>query len=506
VETYIPKIVSGELKPNLQDAILVEPWNYVSGVGSLVSGSKDISTYPLFATGKDLEISDINQQNIGDCAFLASLIGLLATPFGKQFLKKSMCEVADDPEVKGNAVIVRLFDASGSPHYIKLRKSVIEAWMTSLFGEREYHARLDPGIGAWPVFFEMAFTAFDHDGNFVPNGANYGRINGQSPAVVLSLLTGARTQRIAITCPTSNNNLMQGPVHIHFNNLSVLFSGAVTGDLPEFRPILTAVFGPSYQASFAKWLSWEKDHPYKKQFGMTLWDIIHGRIQQRENEQVSVAVEKFGVMPTSKMINAGRVFRIDHFIAIFQRCSGGLPYAVEKQVIDYACKVFPGKRGSGRYNLAQEQLFDLMEARWKNGEPMVLSTNPEYMGLAKKQAKGISAGETIIRGLAGKHAYAVIGVFRIVDGRRFIRVANPWGETGRVTYNQLSQPVDPPVGTGLPTLHYTISKRGSEELNKRIEQEIWSPPGAVYEVNEGVFDLDLDDVTKRFVALSCLAD
>jgi hypothetical protein len=59
-----------------------------------------------------------------------------------------------------------------------------------------------------------------------------------------------------------------------------------------------------------------------------------------------------------------------------------------------------------------------------------------------------------------------------------------------------------------PNNKYTLGKEGVRQQQDRIKLNLNDPtripPGAVFEIEEAVFDLDLDDLTKRFTVLTHL--
>jgi hypothetical protein len=463
--------------------VLVKPWAFAGSARSALSSHQSVMM-SLFA--KKPEVSDISQQNIGDCSFLSVLAAVLATPNGVNNITSAICEIEKDNEVQGPAVVARLYDLNLKPRYIKLEKAVITAWGQSVFGTVQYHAELNPKIGCWPVFFEAAFTAFDRKGHLDPNGASYQRIQGAYAKDVFRMLLGINAMETPIQGATSLPVLQdqESQMQQTLQNLAMLLSNNLReGD----TKILQEIFGNDYKESFQKWLEW---HGGKRG---DLWEKLDEIIQGYTGQTVTIATKTWGFdwLGTNTTINAGKVFRIKQFEQEFYvKYLGGLAVPVKGMILNYARKVFPDKRGRGQYNLYQKRLFQLMKAKHNAGDPMVLTSNSTYMGRRDKDKSGHSAGEPVVKGLVGHHAYAVLGVSEVEDGPCWIRIANPWGKTGRASHAQLKH-------------QYNLSEEGARQQQKRLKLGN-IPPGAVFEIEEAVFDLDLDDLTKRFTVLTHL--
>jgi hypothetical protein len=366
-----------------------------------------------------------------------------------------------------------------------------------VLGNVEYHARLDAKIGCWPVFFEAAFTAFNRDGQLDPKFANYTRINGATPKRVFRMLLGVDAIETPIHGATSRLALEDRDSQMEQTraNLAMLLSGSLQ---EKDGKILQEIFGSFYRERFRTWNDW-RSH----QQDSDLWSKLDEAIQLYTGQTVTIATKTLGYewLGTNTTINAGKVFRFDQFWKFYNKnlCSiQGLAPLVSVPIFNYAKKVFPDKRGTGRYNLYQKRLFELMKAKHRDGDPMVLSSNLTYMGRTDKDKFGHSAGEPVVKGLVGKHGYAVLGVSEVPDGRCWIRIANPWGQTGRASMAQLLDPNN----------NYTLSEEGRLQQKDRMERRRYDPtpipPGAVFEIEEAVFDLDLDDLTKRFTVLTHL--
>lgn len=76
------------------------------------------------------------------------------------------------------------------------------------------------------------------------------------------------------------------------------------------------------------------------------------------------------------------------------------------------------------YNVQQVELFESIKEDLSAGKYLAVGSE-KHIGVS--QGKGHSGGESIVDGLAGQHAYSLLDTFETGDGRKFVRIANPWG-------------------------------------------------------------------------------
>ena len=97
-----------------------------------------------------------------------------------------------------------------------------------------------------------------------------------------------------------------------------------------------------------------------------------------------------------------------------------------------ANKLYPGKRGSGKYTKEQLALFDRIKKDIDDGDFVTVSSKK----VVAKSPTGVghSGGESMGKGLVGGHAYTVID-YKPKDAKpgdvRFVKLRNPWGQYGR---------------------------------------------------------------------------
>jgi hypothetical protein len=358
-------------------------------------------------------------------------------------------------------VYVRLYDRHQQAHYLRLEKSVIHHDS----GE-EFHAKLDPALGLWPVFLEKAATAFDIDGDFDPWWARYGRISGGRGEKGLAMLLGAQATAVPIAPPAV---VPETGVGKRFDeDLRLLFAVGARPNAGDAHATATQVFGATEGlkdwAEWQVWLTaWRRQNPHRDLM-TELWQAVRGKQESRWH----TLWERNTHFPDTPMwtITQGGVFRLEHLQVWFGRLTPPPPPRLSAKVRAWASKasLLPGKRGTGLYADSQIQLFTRMESLYFNKVPMTVGSRV-YVG---KSTQDYHYRDEVIKGLVSRHAYAVSGVFADDDGRRYIRLMNPWGYTGRS------------LTKGEPTFGE------SQPVSKTQEAE---------------FLLDLDDFTKRFDVL-----
>lgn len=75
------------------------------------------------------------------------------------------------------------------------------------------------------------------------------------------------------------------------------------------------------------------------------------------------------------------------------------------------------------YTPEQEDLFNTLTQKLSEGKYLAMGSKVD---IGVSQGSGHSGGESIVKGLAGQHEYAVLDTVEM-NGRKFVRVANPWG-------------------------------------------------------------------------------
>lgn len=119
-----------------------------------------------------------------------------------------------------------------------------------------------------------------------------------------------------------------------------------------------------------------------------------------------------------------------------------------------------GPSGSGIYIPEQDALFREITAKLQDNSPVAFSTKEN---LGKADSKGHSSGESKVQGMVASHAYAVIETFEetVLARRKWIKVANPWGEGSWTSYGRGYREVASKIAGQMPTLQPKEEKAGA---------------------------------------------
>jgi hypothetical protein len=468
---------------NVQGKRLTEyaPWALAHEASSVLSSEQAV-TCPLFL--KIPTIEDVAQGGIGDCAYLATVMAILSLDEGPLIVHHMMRDLPPFGPSTDPCVVVRLFDFNKQPYYLKLPRTIITSWLPKSIAP-QFHANVLPKSGAWPIFLEKALTAFDDEGCFAPGAATYTRINGATGDRSFKLLLGVDAKREEI--PRQPAEWVVSDPDSPLQKLIFLLSGALD---PVKEQALVATIFPNPLRMYAIWQTWLRLHP-----GFLAELLSH--VESRAGETVKVPGSS--LFSGTITVNAGKVFNAQHLSAFITSYHARdiVPYhplefpGVVAAIAGYALRVqaLPGKRASGAYAKYQIDFFNRLREKYLAQIPIVVATDGRYIGTSTRNEKGHSGGEAKVKGLASRHAYAVLGVFE-VGGRRIVRLGNPWGDYGRAYLWQVLQNTATPSFAGGERLQARLLEAGGDISNV--------PPSMAIEIEEGVFDLDLYDLTKRF--------
>lgn len=381
-------------------------------------------TGPLFPN--DPSTTDIKQQALADCYLLAAVMAILARPGGDRVVAGMLKE-------QGGRVIVRLYDTTGVARYVSVEKSIRR--------NEEKHN----GGALWATMIEKAYAAAAFvEENKRPEGKpnaqplrGYAKLNTGQPKAALQVLLGGETADNAISAGTFEGNdaaMLTGLWTV--NEMDKL-------EAPRLEGMRTKVFGGDAHAR-DRFLQWRTVHV--KQQWQVLLDA-HGDIKDNKDKSVR-----------------RRVMRLEDFTE-FLRANGLAPEVAALLVSFVEQKqLLAGRRGTGIYTSMMLKAFDRIKGYLRDNKPVTLSTTKLVASVTS--GKGKSGGEAIGKGLAGAHAYAVISVREDTTApfRKWIRIRNPWGDTGR---------------------SYVSASPDSNVLKAQA-------------ITTGEFDLELSDLGKRF--------
>jgi len=376
----------------------------------------------------DPSVGDIKQQELADCYLLAGVIAILARDGGPKAIAGLMKQ-------KDGRVVVRLYDTGGSPRYVSVEKTFRK--------NSEKHN----GGAIWATLLEKAYAAagFVEENKHAegkttgPVVTGYAKLQFGRPETALKVLLGG---------DADYKRFDMGRFEQVQGNAGFLFLLLWTLDDTDRlqQSSVAAVIDQIFGGDGALWIAF------------VLWrtEYVKG--------QWETLLDAFGDIKDKKDATARRKeLRLEDLEAFFERYSLGQATIARIMAFVEAKQLLPGRRGSGKYSALQVRTFERIQDALNAGKPVAVSTTKEVG--KKSTGKGKSGGEALSKGLAGNHAYGVIGVRVDTDGLRWVRIRNPWGEMGREY-----------IRTG----------------NKLKAKEIAS----------GEFDLELNDLTKRFESMS----
>lgn len=433
----------GCLKKNGLTITAISPGSSGHGLSSLFSYHKPVDV-PLFVKPPDLTC--INQQQLGDCWFLASIAAILLRADGPCRLAQMMREGKDH-------VYVRLYDSQRVGHIVKMEKTAV----FSMTGD-EWHVKLDATLGSWPVFLEKALTAFNRERAFDPQSATYARTAGGYGTDGLSLLLGLDT----IKRKTEMQDLRaENPVSMErIQEIALLLGGHLDPLRPQDTLVLQQALGinPLDWATFNQWTQGQSlDTKFSSQVLGTQTPKTRDLTLPRS------LTNPFGTQ--TLQVQVPTILRFEHLEAWFRRETIGLAQNLIDSILRWikASGLAPGKRGSGLYSDQQLETFNYMLGLSHQQIPMTAGTGT-YVGM---QQQGSTMHKEKVKGLVPNHEYAVVQLVDTPQGQvKQVGLFNPWGEVGRA--EDLTVPHLPNRST------------------------------PVCETNSGLFFLDLDDFCKRF--------
>lgn len=370
---------------------------------------------PLFP--KPPSKDDVIQGGLGDCYLLAALISIVSSNAG--FFQTIM---KDD----GTNVTVKLFDVdhTSDPHtftpkYVKVPKSKV---VSKESRKKEAYAQ----ASLWVQMLEKAFVAAGFTGVFgTPNDATndvggYAGIESGHMNVAFEYLLGKKSQVVDINTRGENTNRdLTGSGFYHFPWSD---TERKEYDLAQKQTIEAYKLSAYYRLVSFRMLDRNIDY-------VDAWmKWLGGRDLVNE-------VKSFG---QKGMKDYEPEIRLEDFVAYFKTQS--LSQTIAGLVVEWLeeYKVFPGKRGTGKYTAEQEELFEDIRIALGEGKYLGLGSK-EDISRGDPSAVGHSAGEPIAKGLVGRHAYSILdygyGPDKTKDSesgkQRWVYVQNPWQQYGR---------------------------------------------------------------------------
>lgn len=420
-----------------------------SGVQSDFMNLHKISSSPeplkgnLFPNGFP-DVSEVKQGPIGNCFFISSL---------EAVTRKNPKEIHNMiKEDKDGNVVVRLFQVDGTgsnktfiPKFITLDKRVIP----------KYRSNGAP----WVQMIEKAYACVK---------GSYFACNGGAMSTPLEIITGKVVKDIKFNHTLNSINLVNDiftkPNTIYkayeFSNDTIdslkenmgnKFSNEEKQSLEKAKmflveyanqePLNDQMLDYVYVQLCSNAnidMGSEKEKLFKEIFDSTtknekLIDKFNTYKEILNNNEVKPVLKQIQEVISKAKAGDGQI-RIEEINPLLDQIYNKVN-SQGKEVIDDAKKILetnlPGKRMSGKYSPEQVELFNTIKEKVDSGE---------YVGIATKKSVGRNiseikkhSNEAISKGLAGPHAYTVLG-YEDKNGLKYVRISNPWGDTNR-TYN-----------------------------------------------------------------------
>jgi hypothetical protein len=443
----------------------------ISGIPYFLFPRHELQPRPLFE--RIPELGDINQRQLPDCWFLASLAAIITMGTGHA-IRLMMADV-------GEYAYVRLWDGAQLPHFVRVHKSLIEIEGTATFHSIG---------GLWAAVLEKAMTAIDKEGRYDPRNAAYGRNAGALAHIAMQALLGVRCEVEYLA-----------ESELHFNQTGEDFETlrkVLKGDNNNSPSMLikTALFGGLVEPAKLNLFYDTVWEPWAESVGLYLkWMSVFGgaskggvyRLEDFERFMREFAAEPMNQMAWTTCSSSFTFTAYHSDLSAFQ----ANPYTVQMpdfrrqaptalqavQCISQWARqklVFTGRRSTGVYTTAQVQLYNDIEQHLLAFRPLCLGTR-EVIGTPGPN-RG-SSGESTSKGLAVSHAYAVTGCYTdLHTGARYVQVFNPWGVIGR---------------------GYTFAPNEIHLKPSPGALQRWVKGQSAYETQSPLFWLELADVTKR---------
>jgi hypothetical protein len=414
---------------------------------------------------------DVHQGGLGDCYLHAALLSIVARD--PQYIVSMM---KDD----GTTVTVRFYDVTPgvpkrfTPKFARVKKSDVLSGYTFkasgvVTGGRFYETYARGAL--WVKMVEKAYAAAGMSGlgAALTGAPSYGEIAGGFTATAMEHLLGQEADLSveAVQTGTGVNAALLPP-----GVLRLPWSSA------ERDAHQLAKAGEDKAQAYA---------------GLVTFDIFHdvGKVDAWMDFAANVDIEAKVRTHVSKGTDYRKgEIRLDDFVAVFH--DEGLDGTMAKAVTDWleAKRLYPGKRGTGKYTANQLALFERIRTLLQSGGIAAVGSKSEVGRTVG--GTGLSGGESKTKGIAGGHAYAVLGFTPDKDPSAlqpgelvFIRLRNPWGNYGRQYEPRQGDKLK--VKKAAPTGDTAKDTAATEQIHEATKG--------------GEFDIELSDLTKRFAWL-----
>ena len=320
-------------------------------------------------------IGDIVQVGLGDCYLLAAMISVVhADP--AHFVN----HMRDN---KDGTVSVKLYGDGGQPVLVRVHKSVV---VHDRKAEKDQTDAFASGA-MWVKIYEKAYVAAGFHGGrpeTLPSAEqSYGMTEGGHGHIAQAHITGAAAADHRIQ---TGREQIPGELNKHLK-------------LPELTARLQIADHP-------QWLEDMTQFGYLNQIPGKLEDLL---------QKTFVTTADVRAMLSKEGVKAAYV---DTIIA-----------AVQEE------KLLTGPLGAGQYSKGELDLFESVKGLLDAGKKMTIGTRKDIFDSPEEvTGKGGSAGESMVKGLVGPHAYAILDYApkgHVAGQALSLKLRNPWSSYGR---------------------------------------------------------------------------
>lgn len=379
-------------------------------------------------------LGSFKQGKVHDCFLLATVAGILASPGGPALIRSLFAEVSESAGDVPGKVRVRLSRGGDAFEWVEISKSLLSG------------SNIDPRDGVpvssmraegplWVPLLEKAYAKL---------GGSYNKLQDGEASAAMKALLGQEGERIALDqAAIGGAEDVEGILAALFSTPTAILDLALTAN-PTGNHLLD-----STAAAFRDIFGDERPAGSSARALMDTW------IQWAQRPEVQAAW---------RQIEGRHPIRFEHLTGLFG-LSFPPPVAaalLQGWLTTDTKNRLPGKRGTGVYTDTQLDLFNRIEAALAAGRPVVAGSRSAF-----RQSQPSQVTEAKDKGLITGHAYTILEVKKepLPGGgeRRWLLVTHPWGHFGRDYYVKSSG---------------TVGARDNK--------------------GEGVFWMELSDLTKRF--------
>lgn len=402
------------------------------------------------------EITDISQ-SLDNCFFLSPLLSILSSGVkGQQFITSIMTRLPD------GRILVKFFNyVSGIPVFILLDSTYFAT------------EKIEVGHRAlWVLFIEKAYAAYNlvfKKEEFEEKNFYFERmVNCGFEDDIFKLLGNINAEYREI----NSNNLINDPL------ITIFLS-----DSKRAFPLPTKVFN-CYIEVFEK-IYKDASYPYLFKSPSIFAKALNNQLSDKTKKSAHA------------VFSGKEVIRREFVIQFIEWHLSNLNASLKKLLINYAQKVFSGKRGTNQYTSDQLIEYERIRIALTNNHLVVIGSN---------------MGKELKKGLVGQHVYSVINCAER-GGVKYLIVINPWKLNVRQYHDKKS------YFTRADKSKYSEVVLSASEAPAQINRENFfrhtdpilnsaKPIPANYwdtVLHEGMFELALEDYVKNFSVVTITA-